>query len=133
MSDAVNPKDVAATRDGKAPLDLLEHVADLEISRALGTGAKKYGRKNFRTIPILATVYGGAVRRHIGAWLAGEDLDPESGLSHLAHIGANVHVLLAAIEAETFRDNRGPAERTDQQEELSTRSNHFDSTGSRMV
>jgi hypothetical protein len=120
---AVNPKDIAATRDQKPPLDLLEHVADIAISQALHTGAVKYGRKNFRTIPIQATVYGGAIRRHIGAWLDGQDLDPESGFSHLAHIGANVHVLLAALDAGTFNDNRGPAAPTAEQHALSTASN----------
>lgn len=121
--EAVNPKDVAATRDNKPPLDLLEHVADIEIARVLFTGAKKYGRKNFHTIPISATVYGGAIRRHVGAWLDGEDLDPESGISHLAHIGANVHVLLAAMKAGMFMDNRAPDVRSDEQEARSTASN----------
>lgn len=119
----VNPKDLAATRDKKPMLDLLEHVADIEIARVMETGAKKYGRKNFRTIPIMATVYAGAIKRHAGAWLAGEDLDPESGISHLAHIGANVHVLLAAMEAGTFIDNRAPDVRTEDQEALSNASN----------
>lgn len=118
-----NPKDMAATRDGKPRLDLLEHVAEVEIAKAIGTGADKYGVGNYRTIPILARVYGAAMRRHIGAWLDGQDMDPESGLSHLAHIGANVHVLLAAIESGTFVDNRGPARRTAEQDDRSARSN----------
>jgi hypothetical protein len=104
----VNPKDLAAMRDKKPQLDLLEHAADVEIARVMATGAAKYGRKNYLTSPISVTVYGGAIRRHVGAWLAGEDLDPESGISHLAHIGANVHVVLAAMEAGTFTDDRDP-------------------------
>lgn len=119
----LNPKDLAATRDKKPQLDLLEHVANIEIARVMETGARKYGRKNFRTIPISATVYIGAIARHVGAWGAGENLDPESGISHLAHIGANVHVLLAAMEAGTFTDNRAPDTRTPEQESLSSASN----------
>lgn len=104
-----NPKAVAARNDGKAPLELLEYPADCEIARALATGAAKYGKKNFRVIgTISASVYGGAIRRHIGEWLNGEDCASDSGLSHLAHIGANIHVLFAAIEAGTFVDDRGP-------------------------
>lgn len=112
-----NPKAAAATRDGKAPLDLLERRADEEVARALQTGAAKYGRKNYRTIEVFATTYGAAIRRHAGAWLSGEDLDPETGLSHLAHVGANLHVLFGAEEAGTLVDDRGPAERTLEQEE----------------
>lgn len=104
-----NPKQLAAVRDDKPPLDLLEHPADCEIARALQTGAVKYGRKNFRAVgKINASTYGAAIRRHVGAWLNGEDLDPESGLSHLAHVGACVHVVFAAMEARTYVDDRGP-------------------------
>lgn len=122
--NTVNPKEIAATRDQKAPLDLLEYAADVEVAKALKTGAVKYGVQNYKNIgEILARVYGSAIKRHIGAWLNGQDLDPESGLPHLAHIGANVHVLFGAMEAGTFVDNRGPAPRTDEQNELSARSN----------
>lgn len=121
--ESINPKAAAATRDAKAPLDLLELVADEQIAAALQTGAVKYGRQNYKTIDIFATTYGAAIRRHVGAWLVGEDDDPESGLSHIAHIGANVHVLMAAIAEGTFCDDRGPQERTPEQVELSAVSN----------
>lgn len=110
MPDGVNPKELAAARDAKPPLDLLEMPAEIEIARVLATGAAKYGRKNFRHGgAINASVYGAAIRRHIGAWLNGEDEDPDSGLSHLAHVGACVHVLFASMEAGTYVDDRGPA------------------------
>jgi hypothetical protein len=124
MSDLVsNPKQYAATRDSKAPLDLLEGTAEEAIARALQTGALKYGKKNYRTIRIFASTYGAAIRRHIDAWNDGEEDDPESGLSHLAHIGANLHVLFGAMDAGTFEDDRGPQPRTEEQEEASARSN----------
>ena len=119
----LNPKARAATRDGKAPLDLLEREANEQIARALQTGAKKYGKMNYKTIPIFATTYGAAIRRHIDAWLDQEDEDPESGLNHLAHIGANVHVLLDVMRHGDFRDDRGPQPRTEEQERLSSASN----------
>lgn len=120
----VNPKATAATRDQKPPLHLLEHAADVEIARALATGAKKYGERNYQTIPISASVYAGAIRRHVGAWLDGEDVDPESGINHLAHVGANVHVLLDALKRGNFKDDRGPGEQTQAQ-----RSNEIKSNG----
>lgn len=121
--EPVNPKDLAATRDKKPPLDLLEYAADVEISQVMQHGADKYGRKNYQTLPIMATVYGGAIRRHVGQWLDGQDTDTDSGLSHLAHIGANIHVLLAAMAAEKFVDDRGPAPRSDEQETRGAASN----------
>lgn len=118
-----NPKDAAATRDQKPQLHLLEYAADCEIAQALANGAFKYGRKNFHTIPILANVYGGAIRRHVGQWLDGEDFDKDSGLSHLAHIGANIHVVFAAMSKGMFTDDRGPEERSEVQQRMSDASN----------
>lgn len=123
LGQDTNPKELAATRDQKAPLHLLEHAADCEIAAALSHGAHKYGRKNFHQTPILANVYGGAIRRHIGQWLDGEDFDKDSGLSHLAHIGANIHVLFASMAAGTFTDDRGPEEQSEVQARLSAASN----------
>ena len=105
---AANPKAAQALRDGKPPLDLIEHAAEVEIAKVMHTGAVKYGRRNY-THPdtrIYASTYIAAIRRHIGAYAAGETLDPDSGLSHLAHIGANNNVVLAAIAASTFVDDR---------------------------
>jgi hypothetical protein len=121
--DGLNPKDAAALRDGKVPLDLLEGVANAAIALALKTGAEKYGRKNYRIIPIYASTYAAAIKRHADAFSDGEDYDRESGLSHLAHIGANLHVLLGAIDAEQYIEDRGPATRSEIQELQSARSN----------
>lgn len=105
---AANPKAAQALRDGKAPLDLIEHAAELEIAKVMHTGALKYGRRNYvhPDTRIYATTYIAAIRRHIGAYAAGETLDPDTDLSHLAHIGANINVVLAAMAAGTFVDDR---------------------------
>jgi hypothetical protein len=103
-----NPKDAAAATEQRDRLDLLEPAADRAIAAALATGAVKYGRRNF-TAPgteIEARTYIAAMRRHLAAWLDGEDNAPDSGLHHLAHVGASVHVVLAAIDAGTFVDDR---------------------------
>jgi len=123
VTDLNNPKAVAATRDAKQPLDLLEHEANLAIAEALHTGAVKYGKKNYRTIPIYASTYAAAMLRHVGAWAAGEELDPESGKSHLAHVGANLHVIFGSRDAGTFIDDLGPQPRSEEQEALSSASN----------
>ena len=125
----VNPKQLQATRDQKVPLHLLEPVANAEIAKALAHGAHKYGRRNFYQTPILATVYVGALRRHTDAILDGELVDPDSGLSHWAHIGANVHVALAAMKAGTFVDDTAPEEQSEVQKRLSDASNRHGNTG----
>lgn len=105
-----NPKAAQALRDGKAPLDLIEYDAEVEIAKAMLTGAIKYGRRNFAhpTTEILASTYGAALRRHVGLMLKGEDLDGDSGLSHWAHIGANANVVLAAMAAGTYVNDLAP-------------------------
>lgn len=110
MAELVNPKDVEAQKLGKAPLEYLEPAADDAIAYALKYGADKYGVRNFIQSPISARVYIGAIRRHVRSWLAGEDIAEDSGLHHLAHIGANVHVALAAIDAGSFIDDRNLTE-----------------------
>lgn len=99
-----NPKAARAVADGKVPLDYLEPVANEAIAKALMSGADKYGRRNFAdpNTTMLMSTYVGAFLRHTTALQRGELTDPDSGLPHLAHIGANVHVVMAAIEAGTM-------------------------------
>lgn len=55
------------------------------VSRVRQFGAKKYARNNFKITGFKYTRSLAAALRHIFAYLAGEDNDPESGLSHLGH------------------------------------------------
>jgi hypothetical protein len=105
---SVNPKETQALRDDKPRLDLLEPAADEQIARALATGAERYGLRNFTESPIKARIYIGAIRRHVAAYLAGEEAAEDTGIHHLAHAGACIHVVLASIAAGTFVDDRQP-------------------------
>lgn len=69
---------------GKSPLDLLPTYPLLEIAKVLDFGAKKYEKQNWRKGMSWSRLIGAALR-HITAWNEGEDLDPETGLSPLAH------------------------------------------------
>lgn len=103
-----NPKDTAAKADRRTRLDLLEPAAKKSIADALAFGAidKGYGVRNYVLSPIEARVYVAAMQRHLDAWLGGEDNAPDSCISHLGHVGANIHILLAAIKEGTFIDDR---------------------------
>jgi len=91
--------------DGKVDVALVPPEAIIEIAKAFTFGAKKYAahnwRKGFKWMRV-----GSALLRHVYAWIRGEDKDPESGLSHLAHAGACVCFLLAYEVTGTGEDDR---------------------------
>lgn len=64
------------------------------------------GDFNWRRTGVCATTYVSAIMRHLNAWRDGEDLDPESGLSHIAHIATSCNILLDAAACGTLQDDR---------------------------
>ena len=93
----------------KTPLQLLPPEAMRASAVVLGLGAKKYGEWNWRQTQGVETMtYVGAIRRHLDAVVDGEDLDPESGESHIAHIVASGMILLDAKFHNKLIDNRPP-------------------------
>lgn len=69
----------------------------LAIAEVLTFGAKKYADDNWQKVPGAEGPrgrYADALFRHLFAWLGGEELDPESGLSHLAHAGCCILFLI---------------------------------------
>lgn len=79
----------------KTDWSLMPFEAIEEINKVLDFGAKKYAAHNwkkgegFKYTRVLNSLL-----RHIFAYMRGEDKDPESGLSHLAHAGCNIVFLL---------------------------------------
>lgn len=89
-----HPEDVAIKHDSdKNRLELIPSEAIEEIGKVLTHGAKKYDSwnwaKGFKWSRLL-----GALLRHVYAWARGEDKDPETGLSHLAHAGCCIVFLI---------------------------------------
>lgn len=84
------------------PYDALE-----EIVKVMEFGAKKYARGNFASGEGLEyTRVLNSLMRHILAFSRGEDLDPETGISHMAHAGCNILFLLHYIKnPEKFKNN----------------------------
>ena len=70
---------------GKSEYGLLPPFALEETVKALTFGAQKYERGNWIKVPDSKRRYFDAMERHIWAWKRGEQMDPESGLHHLAH------------------------------------------------
>jgi hypothetical protein len=90
---------------GKAPLDLFPPEALIEIGKVLGHGALKYGEQNWRGGMLWGRMFA-AAQRHMQAWLAGEDIDPESWLLHLAHAGCCIAFLIAYQKSGIGTDDR---------------------------
>jgi hypothetical protein len=91
--------------NNKPPMSLLPPEALEEIAKVLDFGAKKYGTYNWRN-GMEWTRVSSACLRHIFAWIRGEDLDPESGLHHLAHAGCCIMFLLTYVKTSTGKDDR---------------------------
>ena len=56
----------------------------LELAKVYGHGAEKYSHHNYRKGYNWSLSYN-ALFRHLLASINGEDIDPESGLPHMAH------------------------------------------------
>ena len=78
--------------DTKAPLGLLDRYALEQTSLVMGFGAAKYGRDNWRGGIAYSRLINAALR-HLMAFNDGEDIDPESGLPHTAHLACCVMFL----------------------------------------
>lgn len=102
-----HPPEVEGTKhdNNKPGISLLPPEALLEITKVLDFGAKKYDahnwRKGFKYTRVIS-----AVLRHIFAYLSGEDKDPETGLSHLAHAGCGIMFLITFEVTKTGTDDR---------------------------
>jgi hypothetical protein len=101
---AVNPKD--GIGNTKLPLHLWPFSATAHGSLALLDGMLKYGRLNWRGTEVRASVYVGALLRHVAEWMEGVDVDAKSGLHPLAHGLACLAIILDAQAAGTLVDDR---------------------------
>jgi hypothetical protein len=101
-----NPKDVLGTR--KAALSVVPMSVVVEIGVGMTEGASKYGRFNFRCAGIRESVYFDATMRHLIAYWEGEDIDPDSGLSHLTKALCSLVVWRDAQLQGMATDDRPP-------------------------
>lgn len=90
---------------GKMPWHLLPPDAVEQIVAVLKFGATKYGDRNWEKGMAWSRPFA-ALMRHMWAWWRGEDRDPETGLSHLAHAGCCILFLLAYEKRNTGKDDR---------------------------
>jgi len=101
---STNPKRAFGVR--KPSPQFVPPIAIIEESVVMALGAAKYGAYNWQDDPVDATTYYSAAMRHLMSWFAGEDKDPESGASHLAHVRACMAILLDAQASSKLVDDR---------------------------
>lgn len=89
----------------KPEMDLVPMEAIEEIAKVLSFGAKKYSPGNWAK-GISYRRLSAAALRHIFAFLAGEDEDKESGLSHISHALCCLSFLAWHIRNRPDLDNR---------------------------
>lgn len=95
IKESLSAGQAARGNSGKPRWSLLALEVFEPVVRVLMFGAKKYAAWNFTSGKGLSwTETGECMQRHLNAWLRGEDNDPESGESHLGHIGCNLMFLL---------------------------------------
>lgn len=78
--------------EGKEGVDQIPPEVLLEWGKVFNYGEKKYARDNWKKGTEWYQFYGSALR-HLYRFWQGEDIDPESGLPHLAHALWNVGCL----------------------------------------
>jgi len=79
--------------DGKVRLDLIPVGAIYALGDVLTYGSTKYGDRNWEKGIKYSRLFASTLR-HLFKWWAGEDLDKESGLPHLAHALTNIAMLI---------------------------------------
>ena len=89
----------------KPRMDLLPPEMLVGVSNVLAYGAKKYSANNWANGAEWGRYYG-ALMRHMVAWWSGEDVDDETGYSHLHHAGCCLAFLMAYENRGLGTDDR---------------------------
>jgi hypothetical protein len=82
-----------------AQLGAVDPLALLEVAKVAGFGADKYERYNFLRGYNWSLSFD-AMQRHALAYWSGEDTDPESGVSHMAHVAWHALAMIAFAQRQ---------------------------------
>lgn len=91
--------------EGKLRFDLIPPGALKELAAVYTVGASKYGDRNWEQGLAWGRVFA-AIQRHLWAFWGGEDLDPDDGLSHLAHAAWGCLTLMEYAQTHPEMDER---------------------------
>jgi len=90
--------------EGKPKVSLVPRSAIEQLARVYEYGLQKYHRNSWRefTLEQALATFQDAAGRHLLAYNDGEEIDPESGLPHLAQAAWNMLTLLYYLEKENI-------------------------------
>jgi hypothetical protein len=92
---------------GKPRYDLLPVAPMREMAEVLEFGSRKYDANNWRSAnPVPLSRHYAAVQRHLNQWWSGEDIDPESGMRHLAHAATTLLFIMELSKSRPQADDR---------------------------
>ena len=97
----------ARYNDGKPDYSLIPICTLEDEARVWMYGAQKYAAWNWAKGMAWSVPFACAMR-HLAAWQKGEDVDPESGLPHLAHVMCNIRMLTLDTKNFPEGDDRPP-------------------------
>lgn len=120
MSDPKETNPKLAIGVAKVPISCVPTQVIQEIGIGMMEGGLKYGRHNYRVAGCRSSVYYDAAMRHLMAWWEGQDLDPDSGLSHVSKAMASLAVLRDCQIGNTAIDDRPPVLDKDYTEKLNS-------------
>lgn len=89
----------------KPDMALLSSIALTKTAQVMTFGKKKYSAHNWRGGFAWSRVLSAAFR-HLVSYIGGEDKDPETGFSHLAHLACCVMFMLEFEETHPELDDR---------------------------
>ena len=101
----------------KPRMSLVPQLAIYLVARVMTYGEKKYKTYNWQN-GFDWTFLADAWQRHGVAFLLGEDMDPESGEPHLAHLAASCLMLLENCYLWPDRDDRSEIWKTEKGKEI---------------
>lgn len=100
-----NEKTGAMKGRKNARFELLPPRALQEVAEQFAAGAVKYPPHNWREGLDFGLLFG-AMQRHAWAWWDGEDVDEETGKSHLAAVCFHAMALMTLLEEHPELDDR---------------------------
>ena len=95
----------------KARFDLIPGDALWEVAEVYGAGAAKYEDRNWEKGYPWSLSFA-ALQRHSWQFWNGEDVDPESGVAHMASVAFHALALLAFMKRHADFDDRPNVEST---------------------
>lgn len=105
--------DAALRYDADKPrYDLVPADSYAELVAVYSMGAKKYAPRNWEKGMSWSRCFA-SIMRHAWAFWRGEEIDPESGLHHMAHVAWNALALVSYSKRKVGTDDRPKMARED--------------------